>query len=305
MSRRFTSLLTAFLLVAFTPLQAEPNYSRQADVIYGRKFGLALTMDVLRPKQNANGLGVIFVMSGGWFSNPPGGKLAGWAAPLVDAGYTIFQVVHGSQPKFTNLDATEDVLRAVRFIRANASNYGVNPDRLGITGGSAGGHLSLMAGTLGKDGDPKAKDPSERVSSRVQAVACFFPPTDFLNYGKPGEDAIGRGILANFAAAFEYREFDGAKKKFVTITDDARYVELGRKASPAYHVTAQSAPALIVHGDKDLLVPLQQGELMVEKLKAAGVDAELVVEPGAAHGWPNMEKHGPQFVAWFDKHLKR
>jgi len=73
----------------------------------------------------------------------------------------------------------------VRFIRHNAAQYGVKPDCLGITGGSAGGHLSLTMGTQGTKGDASAKDPIDRESSEIQCVACFFPPTDFLNYGKP------------------------------------------------------------------------------------------------------------------------
>ena len=102
-------------------------------------------------------------------------------------------MVHGSQPKFTITEIIPDLNRSVRFIRHNAAKYGIDPNRIGITGGSAGGHLSLIMGTQGGPGDPLAKDPIDRESSAVQCVACFFPPTDFLNYGKPGEDGIGRG----------------------------------------------------------------------------------------------------------------
>ena len=123
-------------------------------------------------------------------------------------GYTVFAVVHGCQPKFTIPEILEDMNRAVRFIRFHAADYGIDPQRIGITGGSAGGHLSLMQGTAGADGDPKAKDAIDRGSSRVQAVACFFPPTDFLNYGTPGENAVGRGILKDFSPAFAFSQFD-------------------------------------------------------------------------------------------------
>ena len=96
-------------------------------------------------------------------------------------------MVHGSQPKFTIPEVLSDMNRSIRFIRHHAADYGIDPDRIGITGGSAGGHLSLMQGTAGDKGDPKAADPVDRESSRVQAVACFFPPTDFLDYGKPAK----------------------------------------------------------------------------------------------------------------------
>src|SRR5262249_479520 len=126
---------------------AEPSFTRQQDVIYGRKFGTALTMDVFTPKENANGAGVVWVVSGGWFSAH---ELINQELPfspineLVKRGYTVFAVVHGSQPKFTIPEVLEDMHRAVRFIRHHAPEYKIDPDRIGITGGSAGGHLSLM-----------------------------------------------------------------------------------------------------------------------------------------------------------------
>ena len=120
---------------------------------------------------------------------------------MLKRGYTVFAVVHGSQPRYTIPEIVADMNRAVRFIRYHAADYHIDPDRIGITGGSAGGHLSLMQGTAGDKGNPDAKDPIDRTSSRVQAVACFFPPTDFLNYGKPGENAVGRGILQGLQAA--------------------------------------------------------------------------------------------------------
>src|SRR5271157_2489477 len=242
------------------PVSAKgPDFTRKEDVVYGRKYGTALTMDVFTPKVNANGAAVVWVISGGWFSaheaiNP---------APveeLLKRGYTVFAVVHGSQPRYTLPEIVADMNRAVRFIRYHAADYQIDPDRIGITGGSAGGHLSLMQGTAGDMGDPKAMDPVDRVSSRVQAVACLFPPTDFLNYGEKGKDAIGRGLLANFRTAFDVREFDPKTKALERITDEEKILELGRKISPITHVTAQSAPTLILHGDKDGLVPIQQAE---------------------------------------------
>jgi acetyl esterase/lipase len=296
--------LIAGLSPAWTALADEPAVVREPDVIYGRKFGTALTMDVIRPKEKANGLGLISVISGGWYSNHDGINVARYK-PFTDRGYTVFAVVHGSQPKFSIPEVLEDMHRSVRFIRAHAKDYGVDPDRLGITGGSAGGHLSLMQGTAGTEGKPDAKDPVDRASSRVQAVACFFPPTDFLDYGKEGEDAIGRGILAGFAAPFEFREMDPAKKKFVTITDEDKIREIGRQISPVYHVSADDPPTLIIHGDADKLVPIQQAELIVDKLAKAGVEAKLVVKQGGGHGWAGMEKDMATIADWFDAHLAK
>jgi acetyl esterase/lipase len=282
----------------------EPSFTRQEDVIYGRKFGTALTLDVFRPRKEANGLGVIFVVSGGWFSSHEGINKT-FVTPFTDRGYTVFAVVHGSQPKFTIPEVLGDMNRAVRFIRAHAKDYGIAADQLGICGASAGGHLSLMQGTAGDNGNPKAADPVDREPSRVAAVACFFPPTDFLNYGKPGENAIGRGVLVGFQAPFDFHEMDPKTKKFVAVTDEAKITELGRSISPINHVTADDPPTLIYHGDADKLVPIQQAEIIVEKLKAAGVEAKLVVKPGAGHGWGGLDKDILGCADWFDAHLKK
>jgi acetyl esterase/lipase len=224
---------------------------------------------------------------------------------MLQRGYTVFAVVHGCQPKFTIPEIVADMNRAVRFIRFHAQDYGIDPDRIGIYGASAGGHLSLMQGTAGDGGDPKSKDEVDRVSSRVQAVACFFPPTDFLNYGKTGENAIGRGVLQGFKAPFEFHELDPKRRIFVRVDDLDVIFETARKISPLYHVTPDDPPTVIIHGDADKLVPIQQAETIVEKLKGAGVEAKLVVKPGASHGWPDMQKDYEQIADWFDDHLKK
>ena len=278
------------------------NYTRTEDVIYGRKHGLALTMDVFTPKEKANGAGVIFCVSGGWFSSKEGVN-PGFARPLLDRGYTVFAVVHGSQPKFTIPEVLDDMHRAVRFIKANAGKYGVAKDRLGIAGGSAGGHLSLMQGTAFKPGNPAARDPVERESSKVAAVGCFFPPTDFLNYGKEGEVALGGGTLKAFRPPFDFWERDKDTNALVVIADEERRKAIGKTISPVYFVTKDSAPALILHGDADKLVPIQQAELMVAAYKTAGVPCELVVRKGVAHGWAGMDKDIGLIADWFDKYL--
>jgi acetyl esterase/lipase len=202
-------------------------------------------------------------------------------------------VVHGSQPKFQIPEIIQDMHRAVRFIRANATQYGVNPDKLGVTGGSAGGHLSLILGTQGAKGKPDAKDPIDRESSAVQAVACFFPPTDFLNYGAPGIDGVGVGILKGFKAAFGPRSDTEERRR-----------ELGKEISPIYFVTSNTPPTLIIHGDADKLVPIQQAETFVARAREAGVKAKLVAKEGQGHGWKDVEPDMAAMADWFDGHLR-
>ncbi|MEX2187806.1 MAG: alpha/beta hydrolase [Pirellulales bacterium] len=287
---------------------ADAELSRTEDVIYGRKWGMALTMDVFRPAANQdvkpNGAGLIFCVSGGFFSSKEAINKS-FVQPFVNRGYTVFAVVHGSQPKFTIPEIVGDMNRAVRYIRSHAGDYGVDEDRLGVYGGSAGGHLSLMLGAAGSDSDENARDPIDRQSSRVQAVACFFPPTDFLNYGKQGEVALGTGVLSGFKAPFDFTELDGKTKSFTAITDPERREKIGREISPVYHASADDPPTLIMHGDADKLVPIQQSEIMVAKLKEAGVTAELIVKKDAAHGWIGMDKDLETFADWFDKHLAK
>lgn len=281
-----------WLALALPFLATAADYTRTEDVIYGRKYGTALTLDVFRPSE-PNGAGILFMVSGGFFSsheaiNP------GFLQPFLNRGYTVFAVVHGSQPKFIIPEAMQDIHRAVRFVRANAGKYGVDPSRLGITGASAGGHLSLTMATQGKEGDPNAKDPVERESSKVQSVACFFPPTDVLNYSKPGEDAVGVGTLAGFKAAFGPR----------SDTPEGRQ-QLGREVSPIYYVHSNMPPVLIIHGDADRLVPIYQAEQFVDRCKQMGVEAKLIVREGKDHGWPEIVKDLEIFADWFDEHLSK
>ncbi|HNU51503.1 MAG TPA: alpha/beta hydrolase [Verrucomicrobiota bacterium] len=285
-------LLPLLLLLLLTLIPANAaEFTRTEDVIYGRKHGVALTLDVFKPAA-PNGYGVIMVISGGFFSSHEAIN-AGLFRPTLDRGYTVFAVVHGSQPKYTIPEIVEDMHRAVRFIRHHAAEYGVKPDRLGVMGASAGGHLSLTLAVHGGPGKSDAKDPVDRESSAVAAVACFFPPTDLLNYGQPGEDAVGVGTLKDFKPAFGPR----------SDTPEGRQ-SLGREISPIYYVTSNLPPTLILHGDADRLVPLQQAESFVAKAKAAGATVRLDVKPGAGHGWPSIAEDLPTLADWFDTHLR-
>jgi len=265
--------------------RAEAQYEITADTVYGHKAGMALTFDVIRPK-NPNGAGVIFMMSGGWFSMwvPPEKLLSEEAKPffqhfgqLLDRGYTLFVVRHGSAPQFKVPDAVADVRRAVRFIRLNAEKFGIDPERIGVCGGSAGGHLSLMLGTTADEGDQNAEDAVDRTSSRVAAVVAYFPP-----------------VLI--------RDFLDLKDRFPALDFDPK---LADSVSPLLHVTSDDAPTLLVHGDKDDLVKVDQSERILAAFKEQKVPCELIVIEGAGHGFPGEmgRRASDALVAWFDKHL--
>jgi acetyl esterase/lipase len=289
---------------AATLFAGEPGYTRK-EIIYARKYGTALTMDVFSPKKEANGAGVIFAVSGGWYSDRAfiDGNIGAFVQPLLDKGYTVFAVMHGSNPKYALPEILDQMNRSVRFIRHNAKDYGIDPNRLGITGGSAGGHLSLMQGCAGKDGDPKAADPIDRLSSRVQAVVSFYPPTDFLNWGEPGKLMLGTHPIVPVKGAFDFTQFNTKTNSFELITDEAKRAEIGRRVSPITHVAKDNAPTLIIHGDKDALVPVQQAEIMAAKLKEAGVASQLIVKAGGGHDGALVREHVPNMIEWFDRHL--
>lgn len=284
------------------PAAATPWTVRDS-VIYARVDNTALTYDVFTPAK-PNGAAVISILSGGWVSSKANGS-PGLSAEFLRRGYTVFNISHGSTPRYAIDEIIPQVMRAVRHIRANARAYGIAPDRLGITGSSAGGHLSLMIGLAGTAGDPAAKDAVDQVSSRVQAIGAFFPPTDFLNYGHSEENAVGRGTLADYRGAFAFRELSSNKRHFVPITDEAVLREKARQISPVTHVSSDDPPTLLIHGDQDKLVPLQQSELVIARLQKAGVATKLIVKAGEAHGWKDRSPEVAAIADWFDHHLAR
>ncbi len=161
-----------------------------------------------------------------------------------------------------------------------------------MTGSSAGGHLGLILATKGDPGDPAAKDAIARTSSAVQAAAVFYPPTDYRNWAEPGDMAVGVGKQAPWQPAF------GPESETAEGRD-----ELGRAMSSIYHINEDTAPVYIIHGEIDPIVPLFQAKRFGKIAKAKGVPFELVVKPGAEHGWKNKSEDEPQFVAWFVKYL--
>lgn len=293
--------LIVMVIPGIVAAQLPENVRRTEDIIYGRKSGMALTLDLFQPAK-PNGAGLLFLVNGGWLSSKST-PLMVTVRPddyrvFLERGYTMFAVVTSSQPKFTIAEEIEDVLRAVRFVRANAARYGVQPDRLGILGASSGGHLTLSVATRGGPGQSDAADPVDRESSAVQAAACFFPPTDFLNYGSPGTDGVGQGPLAPLQVAFGPR----------SLTPEGRQ-QLGREISPIYYVTARLPPTLIIHGDRDDVVPLQQAESFVAKARDAGAQQiNLIIRQGKGHGWGdfwNSSEDITAFADWFDRYLKQ
>ena len=274
-------------------------YRAVEDVVYGHKDGLALTMDVITPVDNAKRLGVILVSSGSWRSsksNVPGAddgrrKSEHWVQGLLGGGYTLFVMRHGSTPRYHVPEMVDDIRRGVRFVRAHAADYGIDPDHLGITSGSSGGHLSLMAGLTGDDGQPDSKDPIEQTSSRVQAIVAWFPPTDLVNFGKEQGYKNVEKVRPGFFEAI-FGKVDDLEAQLKSI-------------SPIEKITSDDPPVLLIHGDSDPVVPLQQSEVFQAKYESAGLPVKLVVHPKGGHTyWPGILDDYPAVWEWFDKYLR-
>lgn len=268
-----------------------PSVQRTNGIVYGQRGEHKLVLDVIQPAK-PKGLGVLVMVSGGWKSGKAGSFDEGLVAPLLRRGYAVFAVYHLSQPDATIMQIIDDMHRAVRFVRHHAADYGVDPSRLAVTGGSAGGHLSLMLATRGEPGPPDASDPVDRESSAVQAVAIFFPVTDLLNLGKSTENAGDGGPPKNYWRAF------GSQSTNLSV-----WKVIGRDCSPIYHITTNLPPVLIHHGDADPLTPLEQSEWFHAKARELGRTVKLVVHRGGEHGWLTMPLDIQRFGAWFDECL--
>jgi len=256
------------------------------DVVYGHKDGLALTYDVIKPDK-PSGAAVILIESGGWFSYYVDPQVHATSGKMyLDRGMTLIVLRHGSAPKYTVPEAAADVRRAIRHIRMVAKDYGIDPARLGIFGVSSGGHLALMAGTTGDDGDPAAQEEVLKYPSRVAAVVAFYPPTDLRKWTTDPPAGIKKHPILKPQLTF----------------DPALEPEL----SPVLKVTADDAPTLLFHGDKDELVPIEHSRNIVPLFEKAGVASRLVTIEGAGHGFtPEQlaDTISPALLAWFEEHL--
>ena len=288
MSRiRLSIPLTLILTVcAVAQVMAQAQVEIVPDVVYGHKDGLAMSFDVIKPKANANGAAVIFMVSGGWVSNyNPPQQTATRFKELLDKGFTLIAVRHGSSPKYLIPEIVSDVRRAVRFIRHNAKQWGVDPNRLGVHGGSAGGHLSVMLGSAPDNGDPAAEELFMRESNRVQSVVAYYPPVDLTTWARGA-------VPATPGQRFPALNFEKEK---------------GPGISPILFVTPDDPPTLLIHGDADETVPISHSQRMFKALQDAKVKSNFITIPGAGHGFrgPDAEKAQAALLAWFMETLAK
>lgn len=293
--KRCTIAAAAVLLIIIATIAIgwwylHPRCEIQTGVVYGHRNGHDLTISIARPLK-PNGVAVAWIVSGGWTSST--NSFAPWiAAPLLRRGYAVFAVTHLSQPMASVMEINDDLHRAIRFIRFHAREYGIDPNHIGVTGGSAGGHLALMLATTGGRGPADAPDPIDREDSSVQAVAIYYPVTDFLNLGSSTENLHDGGPPKSYRKAF------GPNGTNIVV-----WSQIARDLSPIYHIPTNLPPTLIYHGDADTLVPLDQSQRFQERARELHQNVELVVHHRGKHGWRTMLWDLRAFADWFDKYL--
>lgn len=286
----FMRILPTALLIPAVLTTTVSAQEQQQNVVYGEAHGVGLVMDIFTPAENPNGLGVVDVISGGWDagrSKIRDHQRAQVFRILCDRGYTVFAIRPGSLSRFSIPDMVQHLEQGVIWVKSHADDFGVDSNRLGLMGASAGGHLaSLLAVTRGSSDHHPGND-----QATVKAVAAFFPPTDFIVFGEnSGSEASQRVRAIALRGLQEELSDSEAEEALIAI-------------SPARLVTEQSPPFLLIHGTADDVVPQQQSELLQSALKDQGVSAELILKEGGGHPWPTIHEEVAVIADWFDGQL--
>ncbi len=286
----FGFVLASSLGAQQTPAPAPPSgVTLQADIEYSRVGG-PIAMDVVMPTEGDGPFPAVVCIHGGGFR---AGNRKSWlkvAYLLAQHGYVAASVSYRLSPKHQFPAHVEDVKAAVRFLRANAAKFRIDPNRIGATGGSAGGHLALMLGVTGGVDQFEGSGPALNQSSRVQAVVNFYGPTDLTKSYEPGKSVDAAEVLPMFLGG----DLEHARALHV-------------QASPLYWVSPDDAPTLTIHGTKDRFVAYEHAQWITTRLREAGVHSELLTLEGADHGFggfgDRLEEAYRAMLSFFDEQL--
>lgn len=285
-------MLSLLLLLAQAPPAVPPvppmpaTVIHEADVEYSN-VGQRIAMDIVRPKNATGALPAVLLVHGGGFRRGHRNSYLPVAIRLAERGYVAATTSYRLAPRHQFPAAVEDVKAAVRFLRANATKYGIDPEHIGAMGGSAGGHLVLMLGLTGGVKDFDGTGPNRDHSARVQCVVNYYGPTDFTQSYSKSVDA------AEVLPLWLGGDLDHNRP-------------IHQRASPLNWVTPDAAPILSIHGTKDNYVAYEHSLWLTERLLAAGADTELETISGAGHGFRGADaEHAEQRAfAYFNKYLK-
>ncbi len=286
--------LLALAALAFVPFASAQNklvipddVTFETGVEYSNPDDQHLQLDIARPKTGDGPFPAIVCIHGGGFR---AGNRTGYDSLIVklaQQGYVAMTVSYRLAPKYQFPAAVHDTKAAVRWARANAAKYKIDPERIGTTGGSAGGHLAQFLGVTAGVKEFEGDGGNAKESSAVACVVNVYGPSDFTkSYGKSVDAAE---VLPLFLGG----DLEKARTRHI-------------KASPLYWVTPNAAPTLCIHGTDDKYVAHEQAVWMIDKLKASAVEAELLTLEGAGHGFKgkDAETADKAMLAYFDRKLK-
>jgi acetyl esterase/lipase/catechol 2,3-dioxygenase-like lactoylglutathione lyase family enzyme len=284
MPQLFRTLALAFL--AMLPLlAAQPRTPTQEGIVFGVADHQSLTMDYYGPRGTGVHPVAIIIHGGGYQrGDSKSGSEAYCADFLAPSGYAVFSINYRLAPQYPYPNMVRDVERAIRFIRHNARQWDANPKQIALVGGSAGGFLSNMAGLLNAPGDPRAADPVDRESARVQAVVTLFAQSSFATVplNKDVHALLDPLILQKGEAAAL------------------------REASPITYVNKDAPPFLLIQGDRDEFIPFSESTNLQAALQKVGVRCDIIRIPNGTHGTGNWHKipgvpdWERQMVAWLN-----
>ncbi len=256
-------------------------------IVYSTPDGESLALNMARPKSATGKLPTVLCIHGGGFRAGNRESYDSLCVKLAENGFVAATITYRLAPKHKFPAAVHDCKAAVRWLRANAEKYQIDPERIGVTGGSAGGHLAQFLGVTANVPEFEGTGGNAEQSSKVTCVVNVYGPSDFTkSYGKSVD---AHEVLPLW--------FGGNLET---------HRQLHIIGSPLYWVTPDAAPTLCIHGTEDKYVAHEQAVWIVDKLKAAGVDAELLTLEGAGHGFKgtDAEKADKALFEYFKNHLQ-
>jgi acetyl esterase/lipase len=282
------SLVMVLSAPAWLPAQdVKPAVRVESNLVYGNGGASDLALDLALPQGEGPFPGVICIHGGAWRTGNRQ-QLTKTIEVLANRGYVAASVDYRLAPAAKFPAQIEDCKAAVRWLRAHAAQYHLDPERIGVVGFSAGAHLACLLGTTDKNDGLEGNGGNLAQSSRVQAVVSFFGPTDFTS--KTWDDDIEQEMLVPvLGATFTQRP------------------ELYRRFSPIIYVTKDDPPFLFLHGTKDHLVNIRQSRVLAAKLQAQGIEAKVIALEDEGHGWhgAKLTRSFDDMMDFFDKHLKK
>ena len=286
-------LSSVFLLwLGACPAWAAPPGSEsvnwEAGIEYSIQGDVHLQLNLARPKVGDGPFPAVLCIHGGGFRAGNRESYDALCVKLAERGYVAATMTYRLAPDHKFPAAVHDTKAAVRWLRANAAKYHINPDRIGTTGGSAGGHLAQFLGVTADVPEFEGTGGHSDQSSRVTCVVNVYGPSDFTK-------SYGKSVDAHEVLPLWFGGNLDTKR------------DLHIQGSPLYWVTPNSAPTLCIHGTEDKYVAHEQAVWLIDKLKAAAVEAELLTLDGAGHGFKgaDAEKAEQALFEYFDKRLKK